>query len=80
MGMLISFSVENFLPRYVKWSIDFRGWSFNMEMASSCLKRVKSLLFEYKITHMPGWLLIIRPSSEESVNSSYTWPSVHFAS
>ena len=38
MRIMISLSVnEILLPRYEKWSTNFRDLSFNMEMAPSCL-------------------------------------------
>ena len=39
MHMLISLSIDEIsLPRYMKWSSNFRGLSFNVEMVLSCLK------------------------------------------
>ena len=35
--------------RYVRWCTDFKGFSFNMEVAPSCLKHIKSVLPEFTV-------------------------------
>ena len=52
--MLTSFSVdEMLLPRYVNWSTNFRGLLHRVEMASSCLKHMNSVLFTFMLHLMP---------------------------
>ena len=54
MHMLTSLSVnEILLPRCVKWSTDFRGLAFNVEMAPSFLNYMNSVLYEFTQRSMP---------------------------
>ena len=46
--MLLLLSVnEILLLGYVKWSTNFRGLSFNMEIGLTCLKHMNSVLSEF---------------------------------
>ena len=48
MRMLTSLSVDEILlPRYVNWSINFKGLPFKEEMAPSYLKHMNSVLFRF---------------------------------
>ena len=48
--ILTSLSVnEILLPRYVNWSTSFRGFPLKVEIASSCLKHINSVLFTFTL-------------------------------
>ena len=54
MQMLTLLSLDEILlPSYVKYSTNFRGLSFNVEMAPICLKHKNSLLFQFIHKPMP---------------------------
>ena len=54
MCMLTSFSVnEILLPRYTKWTANFRGLLFNERIIPSWLKHMNSVLFEFLFTPIP---------------------------
>ena len=47
MRMLILLSVDKILlPRYMKWSTNFRGLSFSVELTPFCLKYINFALSE----------------------------------
>ena len=54
MSMLTSLSVDEILlPRYVNWSTYFSGLALKVDMASSCLKHMNSVLFTFALRPMP---------------------------
>ena len=49
MTMLMSLSVGQILPpRYVNWSIKFRGMTLKVKMSTFLLKRMNLVLFAFK--------------------------------
>ena len=54
MRKLTSFSVDDILFwRFLEWSSHSRRMPFNMEMPSSCLQYINSVLFELTLKPMP---------------------------